>query len=498
MSSFHKSLTFSRPFLSLSLTFAVVTFGPSNLRSAALQSNLVEEKKALATDLTPSNGGSAELQGNARNGYGKLEMSFEANHGQTDATVDFLARGAGYTLFLTSAQAVFVMAYSTTGETPSILRMKLGGGSTQSVAEGLNRLPGIVNYFLGDDSEKWHANIPTFARVLYPGVYEGVDLVYYGNQSQLEYDFVVNPGTDYKKIELRFEGADKVEIDSGTGDLLLRLGENTLRQQKPIVYQEINGQRKQIESRYELKGAGGIGFAVSEYNSQLPLVIDPVLVYSTYLGGSGADAGNQIAVDAAGSAYITGETESANFPTVDPFQTIHAQKDAFVTKFNSTGSAVIYSTYLGGISSDEGHDIAVDSSGNAYVTGVTESINFPTVNEFQNDQPLMDGFVTKLNASGSALLYSTYLGGGDFDIINGLAVDVAGNAYVTGATGSINFPTVGAIQTDQPQHDAFVTKLNSAGSALVYSTYLGGSQPDSAQAIAVDSSSNAYVVGSTK
>jgi hypothetical protein len=453
-------------------------------------------------------------------------MSFEENFGQTADEVKFLARGGGYTLFLTGTEAVFVLARRSDAQTedrqrerlisgdvaasasevepsepPAVLRMKLEGANPQPTVSGLNELEGKVNYFIGNDPEKWHTEIPTFGRVRYEEVYQGVGMVYYGNQRQLEYDFVVAPGADYKQIALKFEGADGVELDSGTGDLLLRVGDEVIRQHRPVVYQEVNGERRELESGYALKGAGRVEFAVGQYDASKPLVIDPVLAYSTYLGGSGLDQGNGIAVDSAGNAYVTGQTISTNFPTAKAVQGTYAGlSEAFVTKLNANGSALLYSTYLGGTEDDLGRDIEVDSAGNAYVTGDTLSSNFPTANAVQGTYTgSQDLFVTKLNATGSALLYSTYLGGSASDQVNGIAVDSAGNACVTGFTPSTNFPTANAVQGTYAggDGDAFVTKLNATGSAVLYSTYLGGSDSDGGGDIAVDSAGNVHVAGGT-
>jgi hypothetical protein len=465
----------------------------------------------------------------AAEAYGKVPLYFEANHGQTDQRVNFITRANGATVFLTNTEAVFVIsaqqenasttprdaagAMSTHATTPaqtprqlSVLRMKIEGANAQSEVTGLEQQPGIVNYFVGSDPAKWHANIPTFARVQYASVYPGVDLVYYGNQQQMEYDFVVKPGADASRIALNFEGANSLAIDAA-GDLLIQTGAGTVRQPRPLVYQEVNGSRLAVNSGYQLRGGGRVGFSLAAYDRAKPLIIDPVLIYSTYLGGSDNDQGRDIAVDTAGNAYVTGVTDSLNFPTTSPIQPSNAGSDLFVTKINAAGSALVYSTYLGGSDQESSHGIAVDSAGNAFVTGNTASNNFPTVNPIQlaNGGGGTDVFVTKINAAGSALLYSTYLGGGDFDSGNDIAVDSAGNAYVTGDTASTNFPTANSIQPfyGGGPRDAFVTKFNAPGSALVYSTYLGGnggfvnSSSENGGGIAVDSAGNAYVTGLT-
>jgi hypothetical protein len=452
--------------------------------------------------------------------YGKLPLHFEANQGQTDQRVKFLSRGAGHTLFLTSTEAVVVLTKSEPREardalkparkaerranvTRTVLRTTLVGANPESRVDGQDELVGKANYFIGNDPAKWRAGVPTYATVRYTNVYPGIDLVYYGNQRQLEYDFVVRPGADPTPILLAFQGADKLEVDA-QGDLVLHTATGTIRQRKPFIYQEVDGARREISGGYMLKGAGRVGFRVAAYDSSWPLIIDPALFYSTYLGGSSFDSGFGIAVDASGNGYVTGQTNSTNFPTtMGTFQTtLDGSLDAFVAKLDPTGSALVYSTYLGGSSFDSGSGIAVDASGNVYVLGATDSTNFPTtMGAFQTTlDGSFDAFVTKLDPTGSALVYSTYLGGSDSECCAGsIAIDALGNAYVTGSTDSSDFPTtLAAFQTTLGgSPDAFVTKLDPTGAALVYSTYLGGSVREQSFGIALDASGNAYVTGET-
>ncbi len=474
--------------------------------------------------------------------YGRLPLSFEANRGQTDEQVKFLSRGKGYTLLLTPTEAVLALkrpkgqesSSSLSGrgalhppetnpklgaghsEPNTVLRMKLVGANPRPEVSGLDELPGKSNYFIGNDPSKWRTNVPHYAKVHYQDIYPGIDLVYYGNQSQrsgdpassagrqLEYDFIVAPGADPDAIGLAFDGTDRLTLDA-QGDLVLRIRDTQVRLRKPVVYQEVDGTRQEIAGSYVLTSNHQVTFEVAPYDASKPLIIDPVLVYSTYLGGSSDDFGSGVAVDAAGNAYVTGSTGSPNFPTANPFQSANAgDDDAFVTKFNAAGSALVYSTYLGGSNFDRGGaDIAVDADGNAYVTGSTRSTDFPTANPIQPvNAGGEDAFVTKLNAAGSALVYSTYLGGLNDEGGFAIALDAAGNAYVTGRTCSDNFPTTaGAFQTNFPGGpcafgaDAFVTKFNADGSALVYSTYLGGSDGDQGFGITVDTAGNTYVTG---
>jgi hypothetical protein len=454
--------------------------------------------------------------------YAKLPLSFEANLGQTSNQVKFLSRGSGYTLSLTHRgeallalrkpapqsdplkPAAFVSTLATrkrdAARPSSVVRMKLVGGNAKPRVEALDELPGKANYFIGNDPKKWRTNVPTYAKVKYEGVYPGVDLVYYGNQRQLEYDFVLAPGVDPNEIRLKFCGAEKLRVDE-KGDLLLGSGGEEVRLEKPVVYQEVAGERKPVEGSYVLVKANRVGFQLGAYDHSQPVVIDPVLVYSTYLGGSGGDQGNGISVDRSGNIYVAGITDSSDFPTANALQSRSGSStyDAFVTKINASGATLIYSTYLGGSGLDDGLGITVDDSGNAYVTGRTSSPNFPTTTGVVQST-CCGAFVTKINPTGSALLYSTYLGTNDGDSGNGIAVDASGNAYVIGYTQSAHFPTTtGAFQTTigSINDNAFVAKINTTGSALLYSTYLGGNGSDEGYGIAVDASGNAYVTGFT-
>ncbi|MCH8267392.1 MAG: SBBP repeat-containing protein, partial [Acidobacteria bacterium] len=400
------------------------------------------------------------------------------------------------------------------GNNGAVLRLKLAGSNPAPQVTGIEELPGKSNYFIGNDPEKWRTNVPHYAKVRYQDVYPGVDLIYYGNQRQLEYDFVVAPGADPEAIQLELQGADHLEIDA-TGDLLLHFASGQIRLRKPLIYQEKNGQgragiRQEIAGGYVLRGRNQVGFQVADYDRNQPLVIDPVLVYSSYLGGNFEDFGKGIAVDSNGNAYITGQTGSTDFPTATPFQPAFGgggfPGDVFVTKLNAAGDAIVYSTYLGGSGLDLGEGIAVDSSGNAYVTGNTFSTNFPTASPTPTGSANSggsDAFVTKLNATGDALVYSTYLGGSNDDFGFGIAVDSNGNAYVTGNTNSNDFIPLAIFRNDFQTSfaggasDAFVTKFNPGGSTIDYSTYLGGSGDDAGESIALDASGNAYVTGET-
>jgi hypothetical protein len=471
---------------------------------------LMPAEAPAATAPKPSSALKAEIESN----YGKLPLSFEANQGQTDSQVKFLARGRGYALFLTPTEAVLSLAkpqaqaHAETSATSSpeasgtVLAMQLSGANPEPQVTGNDALPGRVNYLRGKDPAHWHTQIPTYAKVAYEGIYPGVDLVYYGNQGQLEYDFVVAPGADPGALKLVFRGADRIEIKAA-GELVLSTASGDIRMHAPVIYQETAGVRTTVAGGYVLKEPQQVSFEVAAYDTSRPLVIDPMLVYSTYLGGSGFDRGDGIAVDDGGNAYVTGGTISADFPTVNAVQPAFAggETDAFVAKLTPNGGQLLYSTYLGGSGFDNGFEIAADNSGNAYVAGGTASADFPTVNAVQ---PAFaggenDAFVAKLTPNGGQLLYSTYLGGRNNEFGFGIVVDIRGNAYVTGFTASTDFPTVNAVQPALGGDiDAFVAKLTPNGSQLLYSTYLGGNGFDrSFGGIVVDVRGNAYVAGGT-
>src|SRR5260221_129941 len=458
--------------------------------------------------------------------YGKLPLSFEANHGQADGQVKFRWGTAGYTLVLTGDEAVLALrAGNAAGKaktkfpveprlaaspeaksgpipesTPGpVVRKRLQNANPATNVTGTDELAGTSNYFIGSDPTKWRTNVPTYAKVKYEGIYSGIDLVYYGNQWQLEYDFVLQPGASPQAIRLGIAGAKQLRLEHG--DLVLTSAGGDVHLRSPHIYQEANGVRREVRGGYVMKSKNEVGFEVAGYDRRRALVIDPVLAYSTYLGGSGSDFASAIAVDSSGNAYVTGSTLSTDFPIAKALQpTTHGYYEAFVTKFNGDGSALVYSTYLGGRGTDIGNGIAVDSAGNAYITGQTTSTNFPIENAVQATfGGAEDAFVTKFNADGSALVYSTYLGGSAADIGAGVAVDSAGNAYITGNTGSTNFPTKNAFQAaNHGVTNAFVTKINTDGSALIYSTYLGGNYIDAGYGIAVDSGGKAYIRGSTQ
>jgi Beta-propeller repeat/HYDIN/CFA65/VesB-like, Ig-like domain len=528
--------------------------------------------------------------------YGKLPLSFEANRGQVrgagSGRVKFLARGRGYTLFLEPDEAVVFLRSQESGvrsqesgariqdsgirsrkeardstalaggrwgtttdagpRTTDVVRLKLVGANRQAKVAGREELPGKSNYFVGRDPARWRTGVPNYRRVKVEGVYPGTDLVYYGRQGELEYDWVLAPGADAGKIELEIEtgngksetgksklenrtsgpspeargpNPEKMHVDA-QGDLVIATAAGEVRLRKPVAYQEESGvgnqdsgfrsqesegrevnrqssigNRKFLDGRYVLEAGNRVRFEIANYDRSRPLVIDPVLSYSTYLGGSGGGAGYGIAVDGSGNAYVTGTTTSTDFPTLNPFQPANAgEADVFITKLNAAGTALVYSTYLGGSGIDRANAVALDGSGNAYLTGFTQSTDFPTSSGALQTAAGGNGdaFVTKLSADGSTLVYSTYLGGSGADFGQGIAVDSSGSAYVAGSTQSVDFPTAHPLQaSNRGGTDAFLAKLSANGSSLVYSTYLGGGGADLGLAVAVDHSGNAYVTGHT-
>lgn len=486
--------------------------------------------------------------------FGKLPLSFEQNMGQTNPAVKFLARNPRYTLFLTSTEAVFVLRKFESGNKVrrQVLRMQLIGASAQPVVEGRDELINKSNYFIGDDREQWRSNVNNVARVAYHEVYPGIDMVYYGQQRELEYDFIVAPQADPREIKLSFKGASKLTLDE-QGDLHLKLGDRELAQPAPFIYQDVNGERKQITGRFVIRQTPDsyqVGFEVEAYDRSLPLVIDPKLRFSTYVGGNTefidivegqGDTAAGVAVDSSGSVYITGNTDSTDFPaTSGAYQEELELRgddacliggplkcgDAFVLKLNTTGTQIQYATYLGGHNSDEGRAIAVDATGRAYITGGTDPFNagnfcinpylWPTTSgTYQNKACYgargdADAFFTVLNNTGSDLVYSTYYGGGTIgdgegiDIGNAIAIDANGNGYIAGETSSNNLPVKNAFQENRASSDngkdGFVAKFNPAetnNDSFLYGSYLGGASEDIAHGIAVDAVGNAYVVGQT-
>lgn len=462
--------------------------------------------------------------------YGKLPLSFEPNRGQADPRVRFLSRGEGYTLALTPTEALLALRSGAPERPPAgspkrranklrhapsqTLRMKLIGACPSSPASGQVPLAGKVNYLIGKDPRRWRRNVPTYGKARFDGVYPGIDLVYYGNGRQLEYDFLVAPGANPDKIRLRFEGQRSAKIDAG-GNLILKMKGSELRLKRPVVYQEIGGKRQEVEGGYQKVGKDRIAFRIGKYDRTKPLVIDPVLVYSTYFGGNDQDDATDLAVDGNGSAFITGRTYSTDFTTKNPYQPNRGgpasgtdDADAYVLKLNPEGTDLEYATYLGGSLSDEGHGIAVDAQGNAYVCGNTRSKDFPVHKAFQGERgdrigDSADAFVTVLDPTGSAPVYSTYLGKNGTELGRGIAVDANRVAYVTGMTTSYDYYQERELPYGwATSGGVFITALapptETGNATLAFSTYFNS--PDGqnlGQGIAVDGSGNIHVVGTT-
>jgi hypothetical protein len=453
--------------------------------------------------------------------FGNLPLYFEAG-----SPAHFQAQGRD-SQFSISPDGARLILRGNGNASARAVQMQFAGTSPLARIYGDKELPGKINRFTGSDPAQWRSGLPIFSRVCVDGVYPGINLVYYGNQRQIEYDMTVAAGANPDLIALRFDGADQITTNA-QGELELKLGGREILQPKPLIYQMAGGSRKEIAGGYKILDAHRVAFAVGKYNRELPLVIDPILSYATYFGGTAGEAAWAVAINTNdGSIYIAGQTLSKqfytngwSFSTPDAYQTNFGggtlTGDAFVARFDNLGQNLIYLTYLGGKADDGAVGLAVDSAGNAFVTGYTDSPNFPTssnalypkisgiystsFNSYPND-----AFVTELNSGGSNLVYSTYLGGSAMDAGIDIAVDSSDNAYVTGYSYSIDFPTTtNAIQkrlacpySVYNNCNAFVSEIASNGTALVFSTYLGGITFDQGQGIALDSGNNIYITGFT-
>jgi hypothetical protein len=470
--------------------------------------------------------------------FGNLPLYFEA-----DSAASFLAHGRDAQFSISPMEAQIVLQKS--GATRAV-QMQFVDANPSAQIHGDSGLPGKINYLLGNDPAQWRSGMPTFAKVRVEGIYPGINLVYYGNQRQLEYDFAIAAGANPNSIAIHFHGADKISVNA-QGGLVLKLGGSEILQPKPLIYQTVDGTRREISGGYKILDAHSVAFNVGKYDRTQPLVIDPVLGYSTYFGGTLADTAWAVALDTNdGSVYIAGQTlskfatQKTSFSTPgafqeffekgDPFSTTNAHQDdfaggkligdGFVAKFDKTGTNLIYLTYLGGDKDDLVSSVAVDAAGNAFVTGFTDSSNFPTtvnalfpkiggVENSRNKAFPGDAFVAELDSGGSNLLFSTYLGGSQLDAGNGIAIDSATNIYVTGLTGSPDFPVTNAVAFQligstnmfldrlAGTNNAFVAEIGAGGSPLIFSTYLGGTNFDSGESIALDAATNIYVTGYT-
>jgi hypothetical protein len=471
---------------------------------SATQPAIASEPAPLASRSATNNGTpiSSETNREVRDAFRSRPLLFVTNTGQTDMRARYYARGDGFGIYFTPDDVIFSFATRTREQ---VIHLRPLGANQSSTLEARNAANATVNYFVGSTQ---HANLATYHEIVYRQLWPGVDMVFRGQGSRLKYEFHVAPGADPSAIRLAYEGAGRPSLGE-RGELQIDTALGVLRDSRPRSYQQIEGKRVAVDSRYLLDGkARTFGFALGPVDPRHPLVIDPGPDYSTFLGGTSNDFGVEIAVDSGGNAYVTGQTISADFPsTTGTLDTSHGgSADAFVAKLDRSGSNLVFATYVGGSAAEAGLAIAVDDAGNAYVSGGTASSDFPTTagafDTTHNGNE--DVWVAKLNADGSALMYSTFLGGsqiaGDFGAA--IAIDSAGSAYVSGGSGSPDFPTTegafDAIHNGQANSlDAFVAKLNAEGSGLVFSTFVGGKCNDAITGIAIDRDENVYMTGST-
>ena len=470
--------------------------------------------------------------------YGKAPLAFTLNRGQTDSQVRFTASGNGCSMFFTPTGTTLVLSRETNAsiakrsaqkrapvskdmmagreasreyESFSLKTVFVGANSNPDIV-GEEKLPWNNNYFIGKDRSQWRTDIPNYSKIRLLEVYKGIDLVYYGNKNRMKYDFVVKSGENPSHIVLKYDMGDTVgdalSINT-SGELVIKTPLGEIRESKPYAYQKVNGKELAVDIQYNIfdGAANTFGFKIGTYNSEYDLYVDPELAYSTFLGVNSEHINNKIAIDSSGNVYITGYSQSPDYPvTPGAYDTSleSGHGDAFVTKLNASGTALVYSTFLGGGGSDAGDDIAVDGAGNAYITGGTYSSDYPitpgayhTGDDGEHD----DAFITKLNASGNSLIYSTSFGGlNDDDEGIDIAIDSAGNAYIMGYTFSNDYPSTPQAYESRyhvGQGDIFVTKLNASGTALVYSTFWGGSGYDCGKGMALDSAGNVYITGYT-
>ena len=440
-------------------------------------------------------------------GFGALPITFEKNLGQTDKSVKFFSRAAGYNLFLTSREAVMVLAPAKGSKAGAVLRMTLKGANAAAAVSGLGLQAEHTNYWLGNDQSKWVNGAEHYNQVKFSQVYPGIDMIYYGKQGQVEHDFVVAPGANPGRILVGFDGAKGLRLDA-RGNAILSVEGGEVTYQAPSLYQMAGSKRMQVNGRFVLAGKNTVRIAVGDYLKTKPLIIDPALAYSNFLGGATSDQAYSVAVDNAGNAYVTGTTDSVAFPTAGvPIQAVKGTGfDVFVTKVNPAGTALVWSTFLGGAGSDTGYGIAVDPvSQKVFITGdTTDGTTFPHVTGTLGVGVLtgFDAFAVGINAAGTAPLYEVVFGGGADDHGYGIAIDSLDNVYITGMTTSVaggSFPTTGGaaeVAAGGGASQGFVTKLSVAG-ALIASTYVGGTGPCQGNAIALDAGNNVYVTGST-
>jgi hypothetical protein len=465
---------------------------------------------------------------------GAMGLRFEPNQGQTDPRVKFLSRNSQYNLFLTSNEAVFTLHGSTPQSGPNrglaarlrapqstpraeqaVLRMQLVGAHPHAINPS-EQASGYTNYFIGRDPKSWVRNIPQYSRVNYKGVYSGVDMTFYGNEHAVEFDLIVKPGADPNQFALRFAGARDTHT-AANGDLVLTTSVGNVSLKKPVAYQVTDGGKTLVDARFVARQNNDFGIQLGTYDRSRELVIDPAALYSTYFGGKGDDDGHAIAVDGTGAVYLTGQTSSADFPVTSGAaqSTLLGTTDAFVTKINPAGTAVVYSTYLGGSNqqgtdskgpTSSGNALVIDGAGNAYVAGGTNTSDFPLC-PAANHCPTPaqgtyaggtgDAFAVKINSTGG-LAYSTFIGGSDDDVAEGIAIDPSGNIFVGGQTASSNLPVLQALQgIYKGMNDGFIAMIDGTTGAFKYVDYLGGTGADLVTGIGLDGSNNIYVSGIT-
>jgi hypothetical protein len=592
----HRRIVLSKPvtpkifFTAVCIVAVTVVAAAALLAVAPAKSSGRLRRAAVSTAAAKSQAVTPAEHASIDAAYAALPLAFEANQGQVDPQVKYMARGNGYKLFLTDSDAVFSFHSKSSASEPathgrvsqlrartipsphspqkdsfSVVRMRLLDANSQAQIAAAGELPGKTNYYLGNDPKNWHTNVPQYGRVSYKSVYPGIDLAYYGERSRLEFDFIVAPESNPAPIDLSFSGAQHVATDA-SGNLIVSSTAGDVVLHKPVAYQQQDGARQLVDASFVLKAKNQVTFELGNYDHSRELVIDPSVTYATYLGGSAVDEAYAIAVDAAGNSYITGATDSPNFPgglvagsnlaafvsALNPagtaiifstfiggnsgtgdnsgfgiavnstgtyiigntasstasfpaFLTIGpgGGTDVFVAKLNSATGTVSQLTRIGGSGNDTGNGIAIDSTGAAYIGGQTDSTDFPLAGpSIQTTNPEMfDGFVAKLDTNGTVLDYSTYLGGATAgSLVTGIGIDGSNNAYVTGITVASDFPTTaGALMTKAPgtEDNGFVTSIKADGSAMIYSTYLGGSGSNDAFGIAVDSAGEAFITGDT-
>ncbi|MEP7367406.1 MAG: SBBP repeat-containing protein [Acidobacteriota bacterium] len=417
---------------------------------------------------------------------------FIANKGQFEPDAEFHAFSQRMKAWLEPERIVLA-------QDDDVVEMMFPGARRAPRIEGMQPLATRVNYLRGAGQQSVQ-DVPAFAAVAYRELYEGVDMIFAAEAGNLKTEFIVQPGTDHRVIRIRYRGAQSVEVEE-EGGLVVHTSKGSFREHAPIAYQDLPEGRRYLGASYFMQGDETAGYLIEEYNHQVPLVIDPVLTYSTYIGGTRSDAGNSIALDSAGSIYVAGYTDSTNIPTQSSIQNQGGSMDAFVFKLNAAGTQIVFATFIGGAGDDRAYGVAVDAAGSAYACGVTASADFPKFNSAQIQAArggARDGFVLKLNPAGNALVYSSYIGGSGNDAIYGCVLDSYNQLYAVGETNSTDLPTKAPFRaTNAGGYDGMLLKIN-FNSALVFNTYFGGAADDSGRAIALHATQlTPYVTGYT-